>query len=362
MNKYAYVFQRNKKHECPCCHEKTFVRYVKTEEQSILHEDPTVGKCDRVSNCGYFNSPKKDTSIHRGKKIQGYEYQQIEPPQTHIGFYNKFTESNLKETNLFVFLSQKLKKISPETISLALKKYKIGTFENKTHINIMPCINPTGKVCTADVVTYCPNTGKTIKQISPTGEIRRIWLHKLLRLEGNYKQCFFGAHLIGEEKDICIVESPRTALLCSLIFPQYNWLASLGLGNFSRIDKEIFQSQPHKKIFVFPDKGGLDKTLVSLQKSNRFSQIFVFPHLEELSGEKNNFDIEDWLWKNKREAYDSINCFFSEQSNEKAFKIQASLALFEEKILNLPPVLSSNFRENTYTHDLPRTDTTSPKR
>ena len=65
--------------------------------------------------------------------------------------------------------------------------------------------------------------------------------------------CLFGLHLLraeGNDKSIAIVESEKTALVLSEIYPQYLWLATGGLGE---VQAEKFRPLQERDITLFPD-------------------------------------------------------------------------------------------------------------
>src|SRR5690606_5606268 len=56
---YRYILdKRSKKHLCPECGKKRFVRYIDIETGDYLPEQ--YGRCDRESKCGYFYNPYND--------------------------------------------------------------------------------------------------------------------------------------------------------------------------------------------------------------------------------------------------------------------------------------------------------------
>ena len=53
---YNYILEKNsKKHNCPSCGKKRYVRFLNTETNEYL--DYNYGRCDRETSCGYFNKP-----------------------------------------------------------------------------------------------------------------------------------------------------------------------------------------------------------------------------------------------------------------------------------------------------------------
>ena len=83
-------------------------------------------------------------------------------------------------------------------------------------------------------------------------------------------QCLFGEHLLPQHSDktVALVESEKTAIICSAMMPQYLWLAT---GGKSGLTSERLSSLKGRKILVFPD---IDAFKDWQQK------IFTFPHLD----------------------------------------------------------------------------------
>lgn len=57
---YRYILEKgSKKHRCPNCDKKRFVRYIDTQTGEYLPEQH--GRCDRESKCGYHSAPPPET-------------------------------------------------------------------------------------------------------------------------------------------------------------------------------------------------------------------------------------------------------------------------------------------------------------
>ena len=109
---------------------------------------------------------------------------------------------------------------------VALRHY-VGT-ANKTiygaGATVFWCVDGSG-VRYAKVVQYDPTTGKRNR------DFEKPFLQPKHHNGKGLSPCFFGEHLIQDapaEQIICIVESEKTALVCSVFCPSFLWLASGG--------------------------------------------------------------------------------------------------------------------------------------
>ena len=127
---------------------------------------------------------------------------------------------------------------------------------------------------TGKIMQYDPSTGHRIKDPDKPGRIN--WLHSILKRrkqlppDWQLTQCLFGEHLLPQHpnKTVALVESEKTAIICSAMMPQYLWLAT---GGKSGLTSERLSSLKGRKIIVFPD---IDAFKDWQQK------IFTFPHLD----------------------------------------------------------------------------------
>ena len=112
---------------------------------------------------------------------------------------------------------------------------------------------------------YNIETNKRVKQ--PYDHIS--WVHKdILTDTHELKQCFFGEHLINQFKlkPIAIVESEKSAIICSYFLPDYVWLSA---GNINGLSIEKFKVLNGRKVVLFPD---LNKGFeIWQQKANEFA-------------------------------------------------------------------------------------------
>ena len=55
---YRYSLAGKKKHTCPNCGKRTFVKYIDNRTGQYLADH--IGKCDRADKCGCWNKPEKN--------------------------------------------------------------------------------------------------------------------------------------------------------------------------------------------------------------------------------------------------------------------------------------------------------------
>lgn len=143
--------------------------------------------------------------------------------------------------------------------------------------------------------------------------------------EGKGKYCLFGRNLCTkrgrENKDVCIVESEKSAIIAALFYPQANWMAA-GSCYFLKGDKleydyvdDAFGEKgtpiDHNKVILFPDpdlRFETDTNWYAYPSTKKFSgcrvckfmEDFAIKHLNEkfpysTDIVKESFDIADYI-------------------------------------------------------------------
>lgn len=87
-------------------------------------------------------------------------------------------------------------------------------------------VNRTGEILFDKTMFYKPD-GHRDKEINP---MRQYKVRK-----GYDKVCFFGEHLLKKGRPVMVVESEKSAIICSLAFPDYQWVACGGLKCLKRL-------------------------------------------------------------------------------------------------------------------------------
>lgn len=296
MNNYRYSLQKKGKSICPECGRKTFVLYIDSQTDNILHS--TVGKCDRLDKCGYHYTPKQyfgDNDIAFDKQTNYTERQKpILMPQPKPSYIDmemlKQTLCRYEENRLIQYLYRILGFEATQTI---IKHYFIGTSKYWDGATVFWQIDCNGNVRTGKVMQYDSETGKRIKK--PFNKIS--WVHKVLNLpDFNLSQCLFGEHLLTDTtKPVAIVESEKTAIIASVYLPEFIWLACGGCGNLSL---KLCAPLKGRKVVLFPDAGKLKDWQEKAKLLSTLCNVSISDLIEKYSAEneyKEGFDIADYL-------------------------------------------------------------------
>jgi hypothetical protein len=98
-------------------------------------------------------------------------------------------------------------------------------------------------------VMYYQSTGRRDKT-------RHSWfVHKKIREDFNFQQCFFGLHLATHDKPVALCESEKTAVVMSVLMPEYTWLAA---GGSEMLSIDRLMELPRLDM-VFADNGQAEK-------------------------------------------------------------------------------------------------------
>ena len=127
----------------------------------------------------------------------------------------------------------------------------------------------------------------------------------MMKLEDyNLKQCLFGLHLVNTDKTkpIALVESEKSAIIASIAFPEFIWMATGGLMN---LKFDLLKPLAHRRVILFPDAGCYDlwnQKVKDLPKNIHFMiSDLVRNKASELEKEE-GWDIADFIipiWKDR---------------------------------------------------------------
>lgn len=307
MTEHKYILEpykgMNTRYRCPapnCGKGKTFSLYIDTETGEHIH--PTVGRCNRESNCGHHYTPKQyfqDNNISFDTpQPKAYKPRPVTPQQKPVSFipvevFKASLNPTAFETNHFVQFLINL--FGVEVASQLVSRYFIATSKHWNGATVFWQIDTQGKVRTGKIMLYSPSTGKRIKD--PFNHIN--WVHSLLKQpEFELRQCLFGTHLlIDKTKPVAIVESEKTAVIASVYLPQFIWVA---VGSLTNLNAEKCSILKGRTVTLFPDLNGFDKWSSKAKELSHLAMFTVSDLLERKATEaekKQGFDLADYLIK-----------------------------------------------------------------
>lgn len=139
-------------------------------------------------------------------------------------------------------------------VQKAITNYRIGTFGDYC---VFPNITQTGKIAQARLMKYNAITGERRKNDNRDISSLPYELKKQGKLKDTFetdKTVFFGEHLTDNKtRIISIVESQKTAIICSILFSNRIWLAT---GSKSFIQTDKLRKFRRQEIILYPDADG----------------------------------------------------------------------------------------------------------
>lgn len=312
MSEHKYILEpykgMNTRYRCPSCQQrdKTFSLYIDTETGE--HINPTVGRCNRESNCGHHYTPKQyfqdnnisfDTPQPKAYKPRPVKSQPKSVSFIPVEVFKASLNPTVFETNHFVKFLINL--FGVEVASQLVSRYFIATSKHWNGATVFWQIDIKGKVRTGKIMLYSPTTGKRIKE--PFNHIN--WVHKALKKpEFELRQCLFGEHLlIDKTKHVAIVESEKTAIIASVYLPQFIWVA---VGSLTNLNAEKCSILKGRTVTLFPDLNGFEKWSSKAKELSHLAILTVSDLLERKATEaerKQGFDLADYLIKYEYEAF-----------------------------------------------------------
>jgi hypothetical protein len=295
MNEHRFILQPYRspasRFRCPECRHRrrTFTRYIDLDIDSYLADH--VGRCDREDKCGYHYTPRQYFAENPcDVRVQQTKVCKAMPVKDH---FNHLPASLLKESlaqkayihNNFVLVLAEI--FGWETALQAAERYNIGTSKYWHGATVFWQVDTEGRARTGKIMLFDKSTCKRVKK--PFNHIA--WVHKIVGksvsrgspkeatamvANGNdtfgiapdhlsdfrssglsdykLKQCLFGEHLLCENTDaiVGIAESEKTAVMASIMMPDFIWLAA---GSLHGLDEDKCQALKNRTVLLFPDVG-----------------------------------------------------------------------------------------------------------
>lgn len=337
-NEHRYILEKgSKKHNCPECSKRRFVRYIDIETGNYLPEQ--YGRCDRESKCSYHLNPYLNGYANANQE-QGNrsglpnswkpQRKKIKPQPTPEAVYFDFEtfkqtlEPERYEKNLFIqnLFHRVNFPFEVAEVTKVIQLYRLGTVSNgyRAGANTFPFIDINNNVRAIQVKQFDETNHTTgtdfLHSIIEKHHTRNNkplpeWLEAYIKQDKRVS-CLFGEHLLSKYpyNPIALVEAPKTAIYGTLYFgiPESSqdliWIAVYNKSSFSFEKLKVLQG---RNIFTFPDLSKDGNTYSEWEtKAREFEKQlpgtrFVFSDLlEQLAPEKDKEqgkDIADYLIK-----------------------------------------------------------------
>ena len=298
------------RHTCPNCGDRHSFAYYVDEQDIPLH--PSVGRCNHESGCGYHYTPKQYFQEHPeyrttndfssgGRRPEQRPKQLSQPTATGLIPPHYVEKSQSVHSNFFRFISSLLDSYygskAKEVLKRLQEEYRLGATRDGAVIFWQ--IDRGGKVRTGKVIQYNPEDGHRIRK-GQTSAVN--WIHSILKRQRvlpeawQLSQCLFGEHLLKSNPDkvVVLVESEKSAVIGSAIFPGYIWLAT---GGKSQMKEEKLRVLTGRTVLLFPDADGYAEWKQRAGDMN-FCRAIVSDIIEKNATPKqkaDHIDIADWI-------------------------------------------------------------------
>lgn len=329
----------SKKHHCPECGKKRFVRYIDTQTGEYLPEQ--YGRCDRESKCGYFLNPYKDgyakavweqeqgnrseiPNNWKPKRKKAIPQPTPEPVFFDFDTFKQTLQPERYEKNTFIqnLFYRVQFPFEVDEVTKVIQLYRLGTVANgyRAGANTFPFIDIKGNVRAVQVKQFDEQNHTTgtdfLHSIIEKHHARNNkplpeWLEAYTRQDKRIS-CLFGEHLLSKyhSNPVALVEAPKTAVYGTLYFglpetpESLIWLAVYNKSSFSFDKLKVLQG---RFVYVFPDlsKDGSTfkewETKAKEYESRLPGTRFIFSDLlEQLAPERDKSegnDLADYLIK-----------------------------------------------------------------
>ena len=322
---------RKSRTTCPACAKPAcFTLYLDTDTGELLSAE--YGRCDHEMSCGYALSPytrpasggpSYATAAERGEQATPVSRPARRPApsapplvsipasvyRATLGHYERNALAQLLVGHFGAGVAAEL-----------LARFELGTSAYWPGACVFWLIDEAGRARGGQVVLY-DEGGHTVKSQRPNGDTFRHtrWAHTALARayqrrgealpdwltayethgEGQKSPCLFGLPQLATAppaQPVALVESAKTAMLATPYFPQFVWLATMGL---SYLTAERLKPLRSRRIVLWPDAGALAKWQTKADELRRLGfDILVSDELEKLTTDEERragLDLADVL-------------------------------------------------------------------
>ena len=335
MNKqHRYTLEKgSKKHHCPRCEKKRFVRYIDTQDGNYIPAQ--YGRCDREVSCCYHLNPYTDgyskanwrpseplNSTPKVGQREQRESPKNKPKRSFIPTDVLKQTCDGYEKNTFIqnLLTNVAFPFDVRDVETVIGMYHLGTVQRgyRSGATTFPFIDIKNRIRAIQVKQFDRNNHTTgtdflhsiIEKFHTKNNVSQpSWLEAYKQNETKVS-CLFGEHLLAKypHNPIALVEAPKTAIYGTLYFgcpDQPRNLLWLAVYNLSSLNLKKCHALQGRNVFLFPDlsKDGKAYQLwsekaVAIQKKLPGTQFHVSDLLERYAPDQDKEqgkDIADYL-------------------------------------------------------------------
>lgn len=224
---------------------------------------------------------KIDVKTNIDFRYEPYKLKQL--PTSYIEA-SEIIPGNYYENPLFKYLSELL---GDGIIEDAFLKYKVCAINDWC---VFWQIDINGMIRSGKYIKYL-SSGHRCKETSASWHHKKTKEYIPVYPDFNLVQCFFGEHLLSDNKPIAIVESEKTAVIASIFMDKYTWLAC---GSKYGLNDVKCACLFNKQVTLFPDLGAFNEW----KDKARYYGFSISSHIEKIANEKDRLmglDLADFL-------------------------------------------------------------------
>jgi hypothetical protein len=264
---FKYTLTNNKRSDCPFCGKRgKYSAYINTQTQELAPIE--YGMC---SSCQQFKRPPDNYFAGKSTHVDDATIGYYEADTIDINTIYHYNKPSSYIGNAFIEGLER--RFDEQRVKRVVDLYKLGRFQDsyKNSAIIFPYLHTEKHCCTAKLMWF----DNDLHRIREGKKQYPRFLHNLqytddrgfhydcnkygIDDDGNdiiipfkLKLCLFGHHQIinDKTKTICLVESEKTAIIMSIVLPEFIWVAS---GGKTLIQDYKFLFFKGRKCLVFPD-------------------------------------------------------------------------------------------------------------
>lgn len=264
---------RKDKPDCPACGKShRFSQYI--DLLTGLPVGQEIGKCDRVNHCCYWMTPHEYFASHPKEREEYFAKASTikcepiaEPPREYLPdislapYMVTFWRSNF---------GRWLGSIAPsaEALERTVKVFQLTA--SVTGAIVFWYIDENKRKCQGKMMWYGIDGHRRGGANTVSSDLSK---RGLMKENVNMQQCLYGVQQIADRPidTVYVVESEKTAIIMTMLHPEYIWLAA---GGCSKLNRQILNPLHDRRVMFLPDSGMYGKWREAVRQSGlRFYHV-----------------------------------------------------------------------------------------